>query len=71
MVEKDIWVAPSDLVNSKGGDVNVENRKDINLDNEDNDSKNDVEEDDNETMSFMASKSYKVHDLQKAEVEPG
>nr|GEV95465.1 ribonuclease H-like domain-containing protein [Tanacetum cinerariifolium] len=57
MVGKFVEVAPNDLVNSVGDDVNIENSKDVNLDNKDNDGENDVEEDDNETTSFMASKS--------------
>nr|GEU48476.1 hypothetical protein [Tanacetum cinerariifolium] len=59
MVEKVIWVALSDSVNSKGDGVNIGNSKDVDLDKEANDSENDMEEDDNETTSFMASKSYK------------
>ncbi|GJW52986.1 copia protein [Tanacetum coccineum] len=65
MVEKDIGVAPIDLVNSKGDDVNVENSKEVNLGNEENDSENGREEDDNEKTSFMASKSYKGIDSSK------
>ncbi|GJY78349.1 hypothetical protein Tco_0484150 [Tanacetum coccineum] len=57
MVEKDIRVTPSDSVNSKYDDVNVRNSKDVKYDNEDNNSENDLEEDSNETTSFMASKS--------------
>ncbi|GJW37517.1 hypothetical protein Tco_0060437, partial [Tanacetum coccineum] len=64
MVENDTWVTPIDLVNSKDDDVNIENCKDINLDNDDNDKKNDVEEDNNET-SLMASKSSKSTSFQK------
>nr|GEY80410.1 hypothetical protein [Tanacetum cinerariifolium] len=37
----------------------VGNSKDVDLDKEANDSENDMEEDDNKTTSFMASKSYK------------
>ncbi|GJY67149.1 copia-type polyprotein [Tanacetum coccineum] len=59
MVEKNIVVAPSDSVNSKGDDVNVRTSKDVNMDNEDNDSDNDVKEDDDETATFMTSKSSK------------
>ncbi|GKC62561.1 hypothetical protein Tco_1095159 [Tanacetum coccineum] len=59
MVEKDISVTPSDSFNSNDDELNVGKSKDVNLDNEDNDSENDVEEDYNEIMSFMASKSYK------------
>ncbi|GKC83305.1 putative reverse transcriptase domain-containing protein, partial [Tanacetum coccineum] len=65
MVEKDIGVAPIDLVNSKGDDVNVENSKEVNLGNEENDSENGRKEDDNEKTSFMASKSYKGIDSSK------
>nr|GEY29682.1 hypothetical protein [Tanacetum cinerariifolium] len=49
MVEKDIEVAHHDSVNSTSEDVNVENSKDVSLDNEDNDSENDVKDDDNKT----------------------
>nr|GEU46946.1 hypothetical protein [Tanacetum cinerariifolium] len=59
MVENDIKVAPSDSVNTKGDDLNARNSKFVNLGNEDNDNENDVEEDDNETASYMASKSSK------------
>ncbi|GJS35978.1 RNA-directed DNA polymerase, eukaryota, reverse transcriptase zinc-binding domain protein [Tanacetum coccineum] len=52
-------VAPNDLVNPKGDDVNVENSKDVIQDNEDNDSENDVEDDDTKTACFMAVKSSK------------
>ncbi|GKA28173.1 copia-type polyprotein [Tanacetum coccineum] len=57
---KDIGVTPNDSVNLKGEDAKVGNSKDVNVDNEYNVSENDVEEDDNETASFMASKSSKV-----------
>ncbi|GJX54995.1 hypothetical protein Tco_0284892 [Tanacetum coccineum] len=53
MVENDVGVAPIDSVNSIGDDVNVGNSKDVNLDNEDNDSDNDVEENDNQTTNFI------------------
>ncbi|GKE96690.1 hypothetical protein Tco_1581545, partial [Tanacetum coccineum] len=59
MVEKDTPAAPRDSVNSIGDDLNVGNSIVVNLDNEDNDSENDVEEDENETTSFVASKSCK------------
>ncbi|GJT58489.1 G-type lectin S-receptor-like serine/threonine-protein kinase LECRK3 [Tanacetum coccineum] len=59
MVEKDIGVASSDAVKSKGDDVNAGNSKDVNLDTEDNDSEDDVKEDNSETTSFMALKSSK------------
>nr|GEV90685.1 hypothetical protein [Tanacetum cinerariifolium] len=58
-VSKSLIDVTSSRVNSIGGNVNVRNSKYVNLDNELNDSKNDVEEDDNETTSFMASKSSK------------
>nr|GEV90522.1 hypothetical protein [Tanacetum cinerariifolium] len=54
--DKDIMIAHSDSDNFKGDDVNVGNSKDVNLDNG---NENDVEEDDNETTSFMALKSSK------------
>nr|GEV95466.1 hypothetical protein [Tanacetum cinerariifolium] len=57
MIGKFVEVAPNDLVNSVGDDEKIEKSKDVNLDNKDSDSENDVEEDDNETTSFMASKS--------------
>nr|GEU91782.1 hypothetical protein [Tanacetum cinerariifolium] len=69
MVDNNIRVAPSDLVNSKSDDVNAlkifgacvgaylaHSQRPFTLDNEDNDTENNVEED-NETASFMASKS--------------
>ncbi|GJW43656.1 hypothetical protein Tco_0072455 [Tanacetum coccineum] len=59
MVDNGIRVASSDSINSKGHDVSVGNNKDVTLDNEDNDSENDVKEDDNEIVSFMASQSSK------------
>ncbi|GKD02313.1 hypothetical protein Tco_1177287 [Tanacetum coccineum] len=59
MVEKDIGVASSDAVKSKGDDANARNSKDVNLDTEDNDSEDDVKEDNSETTSFMALKSSK------------
>nr|GFB18514.1 hypothetical protein [Tanacetum cinerariifolium] len=62
MVDKDIGVAPGDLVKSKGNNVNLGNSKDINLDNKDNDSENAVEVDDNETASFMALKVLTPYD---------
>ncbi|GJX89563.1 hypothetical protein Tco_0341577, partial [Tanacetum coccineum] len=59
MVDKDIGVTPIDSVNSKGDDANVGNSKDVNLDNEDDHSEDDVEDDDNETVSFLSLKNYK------------
>nr|GEW13929.1 hypothetical protein [Tanacetum cinerariifolium] len=67
MVEKDVGVAPSDSINSIGDDVNVESSKDVKLDNEDNDRENDVEEEGNETGSFMALKSSKGSSSSKNE----
>ncbi|GJS82749.1 hypothetical protein Tco_0749290 [Tanacetum coccineum] len=55
---KVIRVAPSDSVNSKGDDVNLGNSKDVNLDNEDNDSENEVEVDDNETANDYDDNPY-------------
>ncbi|GJW68645.1 ARID DNA-binding domain-containing protein [Tanacetum coccineum] len=57
MVERDIGVAPHDSVNTTSDDVNVENIKDVSLNNEDNDSENDVEDDDNKTVTFMTIKN--------------
>ncbi|GKE64154.1 hypothetical protein Tco_1518315, partial [Tanacetum coccineum] len=54
----DIGVAPDNSVNSKGDDVNVGNSKDVNLDNEDNGSENDMEEDDNKTAIFKGIKKF-------------
>ncbi|GJT95646.1 hypothetical protein Tco_1091164 [Tanacetum coccineum] len=67
VVEKDVGVAPSDSINSIGDDVNVENSKDVNLDNEDNDRENNVEEDDNKTGSSMALKCSKGSSFSKSE----
>nr|GEU48857.1 hypothetical protein [Tanacetum cinerariifolium] len=71
MVEKDIGVATSDSINSKGDNLNIGNNKHGNLNNVDNDSENDMEEDDNETTSFMASKSSKgtISSKRKGEME--
>nr|GEU84043.1 hypothetical protein [Tanacetum cinerariifolium] len=52
-------------------DVNARNSKDVNLDNKKNYKKNVVEEDDNKTVSFMASKSSKDLGSSKSIVEWG
>ncbi|GKF76225.1 hypothetical protein Tco_0225669 [Tanacetum coccineum] len=58
MDEKDIEVAPRDLVNSKGDIVNIGYSNNVNLDNEENDSENDVEYDDNETTNDSDDNPY-------------
>ncbi|GJR33583.1 putative ionotropic glutamate receptor, metazoa, periplasmic binding protein-like protein I [Tanacetum coccineum] len=54
----DIGIAPGNSVNSKGDDVNVGNNKDVNLDNEDNGSENDMEEDDSKIAIFKGIKKF-------------
>ena len=55
MVEKDDEITLSDSVNAKDEDGNIGNTKVFNLDNEDNDSENEVEEDANDTGRCMES----------------
>nr|GEY16741.1 hypothetical protein [Tanacetum cinerariifolium] len=71
MVDKYIGVLPSDSINSKNNDVNVGNSKYVNLYNDHNDRENKVEDDDNETASFMASKSSKGIGSSKSKCEAG
>ncbi|GJT30468.1 hypothetical protein Tco_0910743 [Tanacetum coccineum] len=54
---------------SKCDDVNARNSKDVNLDNEKNYNENVMEEDDNKTVSFMASRSSKDSGSSKSGVE--
>nr|GEY78651.1 hypothetical protein [Tanacetum cinerariifolium] len=69
MVEKDIEVAPHDSVNSTSEDVNVENRNDVSLDNEDNDSENDVKDNDNKTEFHDTKKTEEHEDLTEDQLD--